>query len=104
VVDRSNVTGLLDRMGRAGWVRRTDDPTDRRAYCVRLTREGRQLWAKVRPLYLEVVAQITRALPARQVAECLETLRHLQVGAANWRLPEKSRTEMRRPHRTAEGA
>ena len=28
VVDRSNVTGLLDRMGEAGWVRRSDDAAD----------------------------------------------------------------------------
>ncbi len=86
VVDRSNVTGLLDRMGQAGWVRRADDPSDRRAYRVVLTREGRRLWAKVHPLYLEVVAQITHGLSAAPIRESLETLRHLQEGAAQWRL------------------
>ena len=87
VVDRSNVTGLLDRMGQAGWIQRSDDPTDRRAYRVVLTPAGRRLWAKVRPLYLEVVAQITRGLSAAQIQASLETLRHLQAGAAKWHLP-----------------
>jgi len=87
VVDRSNVTGLLDRMGHAGWVRRADDPSDRRAYRVVLTPEGRQLWAKVRPLYLEVVAQLTRGLSAGQIHTSLETLCHLQAGAGKWHLP-----------------
>jgi len=40
VVDRSNVTGLLDRLEKSGWVRRTDDPEDRRVYRVVLTPAG----------------------------------------------------------------
>src|SRR6187549_2565972 len=41
VVDRSNVTGLIDRMEKAGWVRRADDPEDRRVYRIMLTPAGR---------------------------------------------------------------
>src|SRR5688500_15343860 len=37
VVDRSNVTGLLDRMEKARWVQRSDDLKDRRVYRVTLT-------------------------------------------------------------------
>src|SRR5579871_3512475 len=51
VVDRSNVTMLLDRMEKAGWVQRSDHPTDRRVYQVFPTIEGRALWAKVHPRY-----------------------------------------------------
>src|SRR3954447_4184202 len=47
VVDRSNVTGLLDRMEKAGWVQRADDPMDRRVYRVTLTVVGRRLWCEV---------------------------------------------------------
>src|SRR5581483_3123150 len=56
VVDRSNVTGLLDRLGKAGWVQRKDDPDDRRVYRVSLTPAGRALWEKAHPRYLRVVA------------------------------------------------
>ena len=87
VVDRSNVTGLLDRLGEAGWVRRADDPADRRADRVVLYRaRGGGSGARVLRLYLEVVAQITRGLSAAQIQSSLETLRHLRAGAAKWHL------------------
>lgn len=86
VVDRSNVTGLLDRLEKAGWVRRGDDPGDRRAYRVLLTSAGRALWQEVHPLYLKVVAQVTRGLTAKQIADGLKILRQLEAGAAAWKL------------------
>ncbi len=86
VVDRSNVTGLLDRMTRAGWVRRDDDPGDRRIYRVRLTPEGRQLWEKTSPRYEAVVAQVTRGLTERQARDALAVLSRLKSGAARWKL------------------
>lgn len=87
VVDRSNVTGLLDRMEKAGWVRRADDPDDRRVYCVTLTPTGRALWEKAREQYLAVVAQVTRGLPAERIQESIAVLRSLEQAAAAWRLP-----------------
>lgn len=87
VVDRSNVTGLLDRLEKAGWVRRTDHPEDRRIYRVCLTPAGRALWTKIEPLYAAVVAQVTHGLSAKRMGDCLETLRHLEAGAGAWRLP-----------------
>lgn len=89
VVDRSNVTGLIDRMERAGWVKRTDHPADRRAYRVVLTPAGRKLWAEVTPRYLAVVRQVTADLPARRMRDTLATLRQLEHAAAKWQLPAK---------------
>src|SRR5688572_12194314 len=40
VVDRSNITGLLDRMEAVGWTRRDAMPDDRRAWRVVLTAKG----------------------------------------------------------------
>jgi DNA-binding MarR family transcriptional regulator len=88
VVDRSNVTGLLDRLQKAGWVRRDDDPHDRRVYRVSLTPAGRELWSKVHPLYLGVANQLTRGLATKKMDHCLEVLRHLEAGASAWKLPE----------------
>lgn len=87
VVDRSNVTGLIDRMEAAGWVRRTDDPADRRVYRVLLTAAGRELWEKVTPQYHDVVRQVTHGLSARQMQEALAALRHLERTATEWKLP-----------------
>ncbi len=87
VVDRSNVTGLLDRMEKAGWVRRADDPADRRIYRVHLTPEGRRLWEKTSPLYAAVVAQVAQGLTERQTRETHAVLARLKTGAAQWKLP-----------------
>ena len=86
VVDRSNVTGLLDRMAAAGWVERQDDPEDRRVYRVVLTAAGRALWKKIHPRYLEVVAQVTRGLPPAKITASVKLLRKLESGAAEWEL------------------
>jgi len=88
VVDRSNVTGLLDRMEKAGWVRRADDPGDRRIYRVVLTSKGKKLWEKIAPRYLEVVAQATSGVDAAQMLKTLAVLADLQARAATWTLPE----------------
>ncbi len=88
VVDRSNVTGLLDRLEKAGLVKRTDHPSDRRVYRVSLTASGRKLWAKVQPLYLKVAAQVTAGLGEKQIGGAIAVLKSLQAGAVSWRLPE----------------
>jgi DNA-binding MarR family transcriptional regulator len=88
VVDRSNVTGLVDRMEKAGWVRRADDPADRRVYRVKLTSAGRALWEKISPAYEAVVMQVVAGLTAGQAETTLATLMQLQAGAVLWQLPE----------------
>lgn len=88
VVDRSNVTGLLDRMEKAGWVRRQDHPEDRRVYLIVLTPAGRELWAKASASYREVIQQVTAALSDKRMADCMETLGVLRQEASAWKLPE----------------
>lgn len=84
VVDKSNVTGLIDRMEKAGWVRRAEDPSDRRVYCVTLTPPGRKLWSKVNPIYLKAVTEVTGELTAQQVRQCLEAVEILHRRASEW--------------------
>lgn len=89
VVDRSNVTGLLDRMGEAGWVRRSDDPADRRVYRITLTPAGRKLWGKVEPRYRAVALQVAGGLTAAQRTHCFAALKHLEQCAAKWQLADE---------------
>lgn len=84
VVDRSNVTGLIDRMTKAGWVKRADDPADRRVYRVSLTAAGKRIHARVNPAYLAVVAQVTRGLSADKVEASTEILHELEANASRW--------------------
>lgn len=80
VVDRSNVTGLLDRLEKLGWVHREDHPEDRRVYQVLLTATGRAKWREVHPVYLKAVAKITDSLSERQMRAALDVLSKLQAG------------------------
>jgi len=84
VVDRSNITGLLDRMEVSGWVKRTDHPSDRRVYVVTLTGEGRKLWQKVLPEYVAVVRKVTAAIPAADLKRTLGTLQQLETATRKW--------------------
>jgi DNA-binding MarR family transcriptional regulator len=89
VVDRSNVTGLVDRMAKSGWVRRVDDPDDRRIFRLMLTPAGRELWGKATPLYHEVVGQVTAGAGRKRMEETLALLAELQNRAPLWETPQK---------------
>ena len=90
VVDRSNVTGMLDRMEEAGWVKRTPVVGDRRAYRVILTQAGVTLWKEVEPLYLDVVSQVTAGMSKADMATTIALLQKLESAAAKWTLPSAS--------------
>lgn len=84
VVDRSNITGLLDRMAQSGWVKRADHPSDRRVYVVTLTAEGRKLWQKVLPEYIAAVGRVTATVPAADLKRALGTLQQLEAATRAW--------------------
>ncbi|SRR5258708_11524362 len=84
VVDRSNVTGLLDRLEKTGWVAREDHPVDRRIYCVKLTKKGKDLLDKVLPKYLDAVKDVTSGLSADRIKSTMELLRSLEDSANAW--------------------
>jgi DNA-binding MarR family transcriptional regulator len=100
VVDRSNVTGLLDRMEKAGWVRREDDPDDRRIYRISLSITGRKLWEKVNPQYLAAVAEVTQGFSRNQIRNCIDLLVRMTHASAGWVaiLPETKKSESRGRH------
>ncbi len=84
VVDRSNITGLLDRMEKSGWVQRADHPSDRRVYLVTLTAAGRALWQKVLPEYVTAVRRITAEVPVADLKRALGTLQKLEGATRQW--------------------
>ncbi len=84
VVDRSNVTGLLDRMSKAGWVKRTDHPSDRRIYLIKVTPAGHKIWEKTLPLYEEAVARIMKSLGREAVEKATDSLNQLRASTEKW--------------------
>ena len=45
MVSGGNVTGITDQLEKEGWSRAVTDPSDRRAYTVKLTPAGRRVFA-----------------------------------------------------------
>ena len=50
LVTKANITGMVDRLERSGYVTREAHPTDRRVTRARLTPKGRRFLAQVAPL------------------------------------------------------
>jgi DNA-binding MarR family transcriptional regulator len=80
VVNRSNVTGLVDRMEQAGWVSREAGADDRRVKLVRLTSEGRRVLASAYKAYAARLKEVAVGLSARETESLLRTLQKLRHG------------------------
>ncbi len=77
VVTKSNVTGLVDRLERRGWVIRRSG-TDRRAIRVLITPEGKERLKAVEPAHAKVLAELTSALDGKEKAELVRLLTKLR--------------------------
>ena len=77
LVNRANITSLIDRMERDGMVRRRSGE-DRRYNIIRLTGKGKNLLAKVEPVYAKEVKRIMSAVSGnekKQIIKMLEKVR-----------------------------
>jgi len=78
LVNRSNITGLIDRMEKAGWVKRKPDSKDRRVNQISLSRKGQNVLVKAEKEYQERMAEVIGALSKKdyqQMAKSLQKLR-----------------------------
>jgi len=62
LVNRANITSLIDRMEKASLVVRTASPDDRRYNIIKLTSRSRKLLAQVEPLYAKEVRKTVTCL------------------------------------------
>ena len=79
LVNRSNVTGLVDRIEKAGWVERVPDPKDRRVNMVRLTTDGKRLVDRAEKAYFKRVEELMGSISKKerqQLCLILERLRN----------------------------
>ena len=72
-LEKSTMTGLLDRMVRAGLVTRETDSADRRALRIWLTERGRQVQPEIARVLEKSYRGLTRGIPPKNV-EQIETL------------------------------
>jgi MarR family 2-MHQ and catechol resistance regulon transcriptional repressor len=69
IVHRSNVTGLVDRLEKRGWVERREVAGDRRAYRVILTESGWKLLGAILPGYFAGAERVWAKIPEERIRQ-----------------------------------
>jgi DNA-binding MarR family transcriptional regulator len=80
LVNRANITSLIDRMEKARLVVRTAAADDRRYNIIKLTERGKKIFAKVDPLYAK---EVKNAMVILKEAEQKKLIRMLEKVRAN---------------------
>jgi DNA-binding MarR family transcriptional regulator len=78
LVTGGNVTGIADQLERSGLIVRTEDPADRRAYLVKLTKEGRRLFAQMAAEHETWIVKLFAGIPKREQRALTESLTRLR--------------------------
>jgi len=78
LVTGGNVTGIVDHLERCGVLVRTEDPADRRAYRVKLTKEGRRLFAQMAAEHETWIVKLFSGIPKREQRALTESLSRLR--------------------------
>lgn len=79
-IDRTTLSGLLDRLQKLGLVCRIADPADRRAWQICLTPAGRALEGQLTPLVLDLRRQVSANLAPGEYDELCRLLLKLRGG------------------------
>ncbi|MEN8006206.1 MAG: MarR family transcriptional regulator [Candidatus Krumholzibacteriota bacterium] len=90
LVDKSNITGLIDRLQKSGYIMRNPVPNDRRRYDITLTEAGRKLITRADPVYHRLVDQVMDGLSERECRTLVSLTRKVRQGlrASNLVYPE----------------
>jgi len=78
LVNRANITSLIDRMEKGDLVIRTDAPGDRRYNIIKLTDKGRSLLDTVEPAYIAEVQRIMTSLKEGEPEKLIELLTRIR--------------------------
>ena len=79
LVTGGNITGIVDQLERAGLIARTEDPADRRVYRVKLTKDGRRLFAQMAAEHEAWVVELFAGIPKREQRALTESLSRLRA-------------------------
>ncbi|MGH8691091.1 MAG: MarR family winged helix-turn-helix transcriptional regulator [Burkholderiales bacterium] len=81
MVTCGNVTAIVDQLEKEGLVERLDEPADRRAFCIRLTRAGDKSFAEMARAHEQWVVELLSGLSRREHDELLKLLAKLKSHA-----------------------
>src|ERR671916_2483782 len=74
MVTGGNVTAIVDQLEKEGQVERFDEPADRRAFRIHLTRTGEKTFAEMARAHEEWVVELFAGMTRREQAELLKLL------------------------------
>ena len=80
LVSGGNVTGIIDRLERDGYVSRARDKTDRRVVRALLTDKGFELYKSFLPRYRDVIYRINSVLTVQERKQLQRLLKKLAHG------------------------
>ena len=83
LVNRSNVTGLIDRMEKAGLVKRIPDNDDRRVNLIEITAAGEKILEKAQKLYFKRIEGITSILSSNEDTHLCRILERIRKQVRN---------------------
>ncbi|HBG77695.1 MAG TPA: hypothetical protein DDW84_02435 [Phycisphaerales bacterium] len=81
LVNRANITTLIDRMEKANLVIRTSVSNDRRTNIIKLTANGKKLFAKAEPLYAQQVKEMMTGFNQTEQKNIISLLERVRVNA-----------------------
>lgn len=79
LVDKSNITGLLDKLEALGQIKRNKVPGDRRSYHVTLTEAGQELVEGLDVVYSEMVQQVMSVFTEEECEQFVSLTRKLRI-------------------------
>lgn len=79
LVNRANITTLIDRMEKAKLVARKPVPNDRRYNVIELTDHGFEMYAKVSGTYKRKISEIMDVLDQRELKALIDILEKLRL-------------------------
>jgi len=79
MLENPTVTGLIDRLEKLGYVKRSDHPSDRRVYLVYLTEKGSMVAKRALPIIKRLNEQIKEGYSEEEI----ESFKKVLMGAFN---------------------
>jgi DNA-binding MarR family transcriptional regulator len=79
MLENPTVTGLIDRLEKSGYVKRSDHPNDRRVYLIYLTEKGNKVANKALPIVKRLNEEIKEGYSEREI----ENFKKVLIGAFN---------------------
>lgn len=81
-VNRADVTGLIDRLEKGGFVKRGSHPTDRRVNLIAITPKGLDLLERLEPEYFKEVNKIFGNFGKTEIKDLINNLEKVRQQAA----------------------